>query len=56
MMLICHKEDESRVISEANEDGILAHVIGETVASDTNEVSIISRFKNQDFLYSSKPQ
>jgi phosphoribosylaminoimidazole (AIR) synthetase len=48
MLLVAHSDQEAQVIiDEATRDGIAAQVVGHTIESDTEELTITSRFTQQ---------
>lgn len=56
MLLVTAKKDTDTVIAEAEKDGIRAQVVGETVSSPENRISILSRFKKKGLLHSNNPE
>lgn len=55
LMIICEECDVDRIVDEARADGHAPYVIGRTISSDDNEVTIRSRFLGEAHLSSLHP-
>jgi phosphoribosylformylglycinamidine cyclo-ligase len=56
MLLVCDRDDVDTILHEARNDGIHAHIVGETFKSQKREIIIDSKFQEGKKLSSLRPE